>query len=848
MRYRYLDRIRDTLAGLGTDDLYLFLASYGEKSGNPHYWTNKVFKANGAALEFTSDNPFKTVVSRAVSNNRMVSCSVALFGPALNDKGHIARTVDNAHYIYDVFVDVDNDEYKALKKTTLKDASYDDRLKAIRETQEKLFLSIIGTLTDMGLSQYATIIRTGAGYHIHFFLREAFSLKSNHSKIENMPLNGLELYKDILKILNRIFKSDDSKLDPSAMAKYLPGTFYYKEEAPIPVECQADAETFLSFMELRDKILAYKPKTQPIEGSRNNTDPLLTYNGPSEYENNDGTKIVITKDYKMYVKRITKKMDEDGNRLWSTEPISSGSAIIPRYMVKHNVEEEEEDPGATASITYIFEAINASESKIISIPLSCFDTPDKLQKRFVDFNIDISIGGLRGTFLSYAKTHSKSIKAVDIGVYSHMIVHYDYIYIIRTGTYHKAHGNLVKIGDQVYYINGREYRKENLKDKTSARKIQDGYFKTDSSYNETLKEYLAKARGIFKDDKKTKLFLSYMAAAMIRDKIIDQFKEFPILNLYGEGGTGKSTLLMTAVNIFNIAEIVAAPTIYNIYKKQENIRNMIIPLDDVDDLDKYREFLKNCVTNAVRSRKTIEGRDNPEIRNAVMISTNHSIQDDAVNSRVIKMWMTKENMIEDDRAYFDYDNFVENRKTELFFALAEAVGKIDWNELIQKVTEYAKYISVKVKDIRLAKLYSLIICVGSYLDIGMDDVLEFTETIETTEKAYGTDKQAIISELVEFVLIKESKEREDWSLKDRISKEYKVHFNEFTRHLVEIAFDERVTGKKVSKWLRNYSFIKSEHTTWKGRNGKHLVMDFSQSQWSDYFEQVNSDYVAIKAS
>lgn len=132
----------------------------------------------------------------------------------------------------------------------------------------------------------------------------------------------------------------------------------------------------------------------------------------------------------------------------------------------------------------------------------------------------------------------------------------------------------------------------------------------------SLREYTEKLVGVFGDN--AKIGICFLLAVLFRDVIVNFTKSFPILNLFGPKGAGKSELghsLMSFFIIKNTPPNISNATIAALSDAVAQCANAIVHLDEFKntiDLDK-REFLKGLWDGTGRSRMNMDRDKKREI-------------------------------------------------------------------------------------------------------------------------------------------------------------------------------------------------------------------------------------------
>ena len=99
---------------------------------------------------------------------------------------------------------------------------------------------------------------------------------------------------------------------------------------------------------------------------------------------------------------------------------------------------------------------------------------------------------------------------------------------------------------------------------------------------------------------------------MFRDIITDTTRSFPILNIYGKKGTGKTEFALSLINLFQRNPEVSnldSTTYYAMGDKCAEVSNMLVHFDEYKNSlsKKHIDFLKGIYDNAGRSKRSADG-------------------------------------------------------------------------------------------------------------------------------------------------------------------------------------------------------------------------------------------------
>lgn len=186
----------------------------------------------------------------------------------------------------------------------------------------------------------------------------------------------------------------------------------------------------------------------------------------------------------------------------------------------------------------------------------------------------------------------------------------------------------------------------------------------------SLKEYFTKLVGVFGDN--AKVGICFLLATLFRDIITGYTKSFPILNLFGPKGSGKSELghsLMALFIIENIPPNIQNATIPALADLVAQCANALVHIDEFKnniDIDK-REYLKGLWDGAGRSRMNMDRDKKREITavdsGVILSGQEMATADIALFSRLIFLTFAKSEFTEEEK--HRYNELVEIRKRGL---------------------------------------------------------------------------------------------------------------------------------------------------------------------------------------
>lgn len=182
-----------------------------------------------------------------------------------------------------------------------------------------------------------------------------------------------------------------------------------------------------------------------------------------------------------------------------------------------------------------------------------------------------------------------------------------------------------------------------------------------TTYNNVgLREYSDKLVQVFGDN--AKVGICFLLASLFRDIIVGQTKSFPILNLFGPKGSGKSELghsLMSFFIIKNTPPNIQNATIAALGDAVAQCANALVHIDEYKnsiDLDK-REFLKGLWDGTGRSRMNMDRDKKREITSVdcgvILSGQEMPTIDIALFSRLIYLTFTKTEFSTAEKQTFD---------------------------------------------------------------------------------------------------------------------------------------------------------------------------------------------------
>lgn len=186
----------------------------------------------------------------------------------------------------------------------------------------------------------------------------------------------------------------------------------------------------------------------------------------------------------------------------------------------------------------------------------------------------------------------------------------------------------------------------------------------------SMRDYFTKLVGVFGDN--AKVGICFLLATLFRDVITGYTKSFPILNLFGPKGSGKSELghsLMSLFIIDNTPPNIQNATIPALAELVAQCSNALVHIDEFKnniDIDK-REYLKGLWDGAGRSRINMDRDKKREITavdsGVILSGQEMATADIALFSRLIFLTFSKSEFTDAEKKR--YSELVDIRKRGL---------------------------------------------------------------------------------------------------------------------------------------------------------------------------------------
>lgn len=279
------------------------------------------------------------------------------------------------------------------------------------------------------------------------------------------------------------------------------------------------------------------------------------------------------------------------------------------------------------------------------------------------------------------------------------------------GAFEKADKfGVVSIQDRKYYIPGNAL---DTMDNTQGYQLMRRFVYAESS-SITLNEFATKLIGVFGNN--AKVGLCFLLATLFKDIVTSVTTSFPILNLFGPKGTGKSEMGHALVSFFMPnyeAPNINSSTKAALAEAVAEVSNALVHLDEYKnnlDLDK-REFLKGIWDGTGRSRINIDNdkkRETTAVDSGVIMSGQEMpTADIALFSRLIFLTFAKAQFNDEEKRRFEELQRIQ--KKGLTHLTAEILKlrnyfqgnfRAAWDEALSDMNERVRDYSIEDRTLR----------------------------------------------------------------------------------------------------------------------------------------------------
>ncbi len=269
---------------------------------------------------------------------------------------------------------------------------------------------------------------------------------------------------------------------------------------------------------------------------------------------------------------------------------------------------------------------------------------------------------------------------------------------------------IIDIKGKKYYLPGCAL---DTRDNTQGYQIQRKFVYVQTN-DISLRDYSSRLIKVFGDN--AKVALCFLLASLFKDIIVDVTTSFPILNLFGPKGTGKSELGHSLTSFFvagNIAPNISNTTKAALAEAVAEVSDAVVHLDEYKnniDLDK-REFLKGIWDCAGRSRMNMDNDKKRETTavdcGVVMSGQEMPTADIALFNRLVFLTFSKSQFSDEEKRHYDELKTIEKR------GLAHLTGQLlmlrhkfqgsfryAWDEALQDLNSKVKRFGMEDRTLR----------------------------------------------------------------------------------------------------------------------------------------------------
>lgn len=221
--------------------------------------------------------------------------------------------------------------------------------------------------------------------------------------------------------------------------------------------------------------------------------------------------------------------------------------------------------------------------------------------------------------------------------------------------------------------------------------------------------------------------LCFYMATLFRDIIADTTRSFPLLNVFGKKGTGKTEFILTVLSLLQRNHKISnldSTTYYAMGDKCDEVCNSLVHFDEYKNglSSKHIDFLKGAYDNAGRIKRSADGehRESTSVDCGVILTGQEMpTTDSALFTRLIFLESTKS-----ERTMQETEHFAELKKlrqcypTNITVELVKLRGNFDagwskaWQRAIREIKNEVDVLQVQERivnnwSIILATIYTL---------------------------------------------------------------------------------------------------------------------------------------------
>jgi DNA primase catalytic core len=165
---------------------------------------------------------------------------------------------------------------------------------------------------------------------------------------------------------------------------------------------------------------------------------------------------------------------------------------------------------------------------------------------------------------------------------------------------------IIRLDTENFYLPAMS--KIHLHNRTSF--VNERRFQHAPKQNVSLREYFKLITDLYGDN--GVIALCFYMATLYRDIIVGSTRSFPLLNIYGKKGTGKTEFAISIINLFQRSPEVSnleSTTYYAMGDKCAEVSNMLVHFDEYKNSlsHKHIDFLKGIYDNAGRTKRSADG-------------------------------------------------------------------------------------------------------------------------------------------------------------------------------------------------------------------------------------------------
>ena len=257
----------------------------------------------------------------------------------------------------------------------------------------------------------------------------------------------------------------------------------------------------------------------------------------------------------------------------------------------------------------------------------------------------------------------------------------------------------------------------------------------------SLYEYAEKLVGIYGDN--AIVGFCYFMASLFRDIIVTIFRFFPILNIFGPKGTGKSELAVSLLKLFGDLPVginMTNSTIAAMADHVSHTRNALCHIDEYKNSVEYEkiEFLKGLWDGVGRSRMNMEKDRKKEMTavdtGIILTGQEMTTADNALFSRVIFLSFSQTKF--SDEAKANFENFKKLEKqglthlTSIFLALRSYVQDNYAQQYNLATEDILKIVEKHKVEDRILKNWVILLAIFRCLNAHVSFPFSYSKVIE----------------------------------------------------------------------------------------------------------------------